>query len=81
MGDLLKKENYVMMISWITSKVIPVPMFTDKFRAHHRRVCKWCELLAGILVGYETHLILLSTVCIVWVIVDALQLWLESEGI
>ncbi len=53
----------------------PVRMFSGRFRQHHHRFCKWCELLAGILVGYETHLVLLTLVCIIWVVIDAAELF------
>ena len=68
-----------MILHRILPKVIPVSMFSEKFRVHHHRMCKWCELLAGILVGYETHLVLLTLVCSLWVGIDALILFGEIE--
>ena len=50
--------------------------FSDKFRRAHKKLCKWCELLAGIFVGIETHLIPLAIICAVWVCIDAAELFI-----
>ena len=55
--------------------VKPVHMFSKQFRRHHHKFCKWCELSAGIFVGIETHMFALTIVCVLWVIIDALEIY------
>lgn len=76
----MKKPRKGRVIQKPAPIVVPVRLaFSEKFRKSHKKLCKWCELLAGIFVGIETHLVPLAIICGIWVLIDAAELFIINE--
>jgi len=56
-------------------RILPrVRAVRERFFLNHRKVVKYCEFFSGIFVGYETHLVPITVVCVIWVVIDGWEI-------